>query len=298
MSLPYRLVALDVDGTLVEPGCGCARPVVRQAVDAVQAMGAKVVISSGRCYLAAVDARVLGGIRPDYIVCMGGAQLTDAAGKELFARAFTPEQMYALVDFCENYDDELAFSFSDGYYVYIGFDSVWRHYGEMAEHAEFLRNGEDQDRHLKSMPCAGFCHMPPDRVAEFGRLYGHLGLRFIPFMRDWYDINQTGLTKAGALAVLLDRLGLAPGEMLAMGDGENDVEMLRLAGLGVAMGNAAPGAKAAADRIAPDVKQDGAAVLLDEIFGLGLGLAGESAAPAPASAAKKITPAPQTEEKP
>lgn len=301
MSLPYKLVALDVDGTLVEPGCGCARPAVRQAVDAVQAMGAKVVIASGRCYLAAVDSRVLGGIRPDYVICMGGAQLTDAAGKELFAHPFTPEQMYALVDHCENYDDELAFSFSDGYHVYIGFDSVYRHYGDMAEHAEFLHNGEDQDRHLKGMPCAGFCHMPPERVAEFGRLYGHLGLRFIPFTKDWYDINWAGQTKADALAVLLEQLGLGPGELLAMGDGENDVEMLKLAGLGVAMGNAAPGAKAAADRIAPDVKLDGAAVLLDDLFGLGLGLAGSAVAgpacpdAAPAPAAKKTTPAPQTE---
>lgn len=324
MSLPYKLVALDVDGTLVEPGCGAARPAVRQAVDAVQAMGAKVVIASGRCHLAAIDQRVLGGIRPDYAVCAGGAQLVDAAGKELFARPFTPEQMYALVDFCENYDDELAFSYSDGYHVYIGFDSVYRHYGDMAEHAEFLHNGEDQDRHLQSMPCAGFCHMPPGRVAEFGRLYAHLGLRFIPFMRDWYDINHAGQTKADALAALLGQLNLAPGEVLAMGDGENDVEMLRLAGLGVAMGNAAPAAKAAADRVALDVRQDGAALLLDEVFGLGLGLAGQgtatdisgaacpaaaggeatqTAAPGPAApdaapAAAKPADAPQTEGKP
>ena len=297
MSLPYQLIALDVDGTLVEPGCGCARPAVRRAVDAAQALGAKVVIASGRCQLAAADPRVLGGIRPDYLICTGGAQLVDAAGRELFARHFTPEQMYALVDFCENFDDELAFSFSDGYYVYIGFESVYRHYGDMAEHAEFLHNGEDQDRHLQSMPCAGFCHMPPDRVAEFDRLYGHLGLRFIPFTRDWYDICQAGQTKASALAVLLEQLGLDPAGLLAVGDGENDVEMLRLAGLGVAMGNAAPAAKAAADRVAPDVKQDGAALLLDEVFGLGLGLAGGAGeGPAAVPAAGNKTPqAPKAE---
>lgn len=271
--LPYQLIALDVDGTLVEAGCGCARPAVQRAVRAVQALGAKVVIASGRCQFAAVDPKVLGGIRPDYAVCAGGAQLMDAAGRELFARTLTPEQMYALVDFCENYGHELAFSFSDHYYVYIGYEAVAEHYRALAEHAEFIRDGEDQDRHLQSMPYAAFCHMPAAQAAAFGRLYGHLGLRFVPYAPDWYDVCQAGLTKASGLAALLDRLGLSASGMLAMGDAENDLEMLKMAGLGVAMGNAAPLAKAAADRIAPDVKQDGAAILLDEVFGLGLGLA-------------------------
>lgn len=295
--LPYQLVALDVDGTLVVPGQGCASRAVQRAVKAVQALGAKVVIASGRCQFAAVDARVLGGIRPDYAVCAGGAQVTDAAGNALAAHTLTPEQMYALVDYCENYDHALAFSFKDHYYVYIGYEEVWRYYGKMAEHAEFLINGEDQDRHLQDMPYAAFCHMTPEHVAGFGQLYGHLGLRFIPFAPGWYDICQTGLTKASGLADLLSRLNLPASAVLAMGDGENDVELLRMAGLGVAMANAAPAARAAADRIAPDVRQDGAARLLDEVFGLGLSLpplsgAGAECAPsagaaqAPAQAAQ------------
>lgn len=270
--LPYQIVALDVDGTLVVPGQGCAGRAVQRAVRAVQALGAKVVIASGRCQFAAVDARVLGGIRPDYAVCAGGAQVTDAAGNALVGHTLTPEQMYALVDYCENYDHELAFSFKDHYYVYIGYEAVWRYYGKMAEHAEFLANGEDQNRHLQDMPYAAFCHMTPEHVAEFGRQYEHLGLRFIPFAPGWYDICQTGLTKASGLADLLNRLGLPASAVLAMGDGENDVELLRMAGLGVAMANAAPAAKAAADRIAPDVREDGAARLLDAVFGLGLDL--------------------------
>ncbi len=284
-ALPYKLVALDIDGTLVEPGCGCARPVVQRAVGAVQALGAKVAIASGRCQLAAVDARVLGGIRPDYAVCAGGAQLIDAAGRELFACPLTPKQMYALVDFCENYEHELAFSFSDGYYVYIGHEAVAAHYRALAEHTEFIRDGEDQNRHLKSMPYAAFCHMAPARAEEFGRLYRHLGLRFVPYAPGWYDVCQAGLTKAGGLAALLGLLGLSAGEMLAVGDAENDVEMLKMAGLGVAMANAAPPAKAAAGRIAPDVREDGAALLLDGLFGLGLGLAQRADAGMPGAAA-------------
>lgn len=268
ISLPYKLVALDVDGTLVEPGCGCARPAVQRAVSAVQALGAKIVIASGRCQFAAVDAGVLSGIRPDYAVCSGGAQLIDAAGHELFAQTFTPAQAGALLDFCESRGRELAFSFSDRYDVCIGHEAVRQYYRNMAEHAEFLRDAQSRARQLEEMPYAAFCHMPREDVAEFGRLYGQLGLRFVPYGPDWYDICQTGLTKASGLAELLRLLGLSAGEMLAVGDAENDLEMLKMAGLGVAMGNAAPAVKAAAGRIAPDVKEDGAALLLEEIFGL------------------------------
>lgn len=271
--LPYQLVALDVDGTLVEPGCGCARPAVQRAVNAVQALGAKVVIASGRCQFAATDARVLGGIRPDYVVCSGGAQLVDADGNELFARTFTSAQAGALLDFCKSRGHELAFSFSDRYDVCIGHEAVQRHYRNLTEHAEFLCDAQSRAGQLEQLPYAAFCHMPHEHVAEFGRLYGRLGLRFVPYGPDWYDICQKDLTKAGGLAVLLKLLGLGAGDMLAAGDAENDIEMLRMAGLGAAMAGAAPAVKAAAGRIAPDVKQDGAAVLLDEVFGLGLGLA-------------------------
>lgn len=276
--LPYKLAALDVDGTLVEPGCGCARPAVVRAVSAVQALGVKIVIASGRCQLAATDEKVLGGIRPDYVVCSGGAQLIDAAGHELFARTFTPRQAGVLLDFCESCGHELAFSFSDRYDVCVGHEAVQRHYRDLAEHAEFLRDAESRARQLEELPYAAFCHMPREDVAKFGRLYAPLGLRFVPYGPDWYDVCQKDLTKATGLAALLRLLGLEAGEMLAAGDAENDLEMLKMAGLGVAMAGAAPAVKAAAGRIAPDVKEDGVALLLNEVFGPGLGLAGPAEA--------------------
>ncbi|MBC7260382.1 MAG: HAD family phosphatase [Chloroflexi bacterium] len=76
------------------------------------------------------------------------------------------------------------------------------------------------------------------------------------------EIIMPGISKATGMAWLAAYLGVPREETIAMGDGDNDVEMLEWAGLGIAMGNATPAAKAAADWIAPSVEEDGVAVAL------------------------------------
>ena len=60
--------------------------------------------------------------------------------------------------------------------------------------------------------------------------------------------------------------GLKPEQVMAFGDGENDIEMIEYAGFGVAMGNACPGAKAAADYVAPGNDEDGVAKTIEEFL--------------------------------
>jgi Cof subfamily protein (haloacid dehalogenase superfamily) len=77
------------------------------------------------------------------------------------------------------------------------------------------------------------------------------------------EIIPLGTSKGAGLAWLLDHLGIPAEEVLALGDAENDVEMLRLAGIGVAMANAMPMVKAAADYIVSSNDQDGVAEALE-----------------------------------
>jgi HAD superfamily hydrolase (TIGR01484 family) len=72
-------------------------------------------------------------------------------------------------------------------------------------------------------------------------------------------------SKATALAVLCERLGITPAQVVAFGDNVNDVEMLAFAGLGVAMGNSTADACAVADRVAPSNDEDGIAVTLEAL---------------------------------
>ena len=78
------------------------------------------------------------------------------------------------------------------------------------------------------------------------------------------EIVPTGVNKAAGLARVAEILGIPREETIAIGDGENDISMLRWAGLGIAMANAPENVKAAADVIAPACDEDGAAWAMEK----------------------------------
>ena len=76
----------------------------------------------------------------------------------------------------------------------------------------------------------------------------------------------SGVSKAEGLDKICFRLGIGSDDVLAIGDGHNDMEMLQWAGLGVAMGNAPDDVKAIADEVGPHVDDDGVATVLGRYF--------------------------------
>lgn len=263
--MQYKALILDVDGTLVAHGEPCARPQVAAAVKAAQKKGIKVVIATGRTYFAMSPA-ILGGIRPDFAVCANGAQVLDGQGKLLASEDFTSEEMYALVDFCEDYDHSLAFCFEDSYYVYVEYETMRDFYRQVTGHTALVRDGEDQVRHLQSMPFGAFAILPPAALAAFEARYGHLGLQFVPYRPGYYDVNRKGINKAVGVRLLMQRTGWKADELVSVGDNDNDVELMRLAGLSYCMADGSEKAKTAAKRLTPGVQENGVAAAVKEVF--------------------------------
>ena len=81
-----------------------------------------------------------------------------------------------------------------------------------------------------------------------------------------FELYPTAISKAKGVSVVLGQLGLDANDAYAFGDGENDLEMIRFCGHGVAMGNAEEVVKAEADLICPPVWEDGLAQILRELF--------------------------------
>ena len=135
-----------------------------------------------------------------------------------------------------------------------------------------LVDGEDQDRHLIDMPHSAFAAVPPEHVADFMAKYGHLNLNWMQVGAKnadgycFYDIVRGGMDKGVGLTDLCARLDLPLEETVAAGDSANDLSMLRTAGLGVCMDNGTEDAKAAADRVIGDVREDGLAALIEELW--------------------------------
>jgi Cof subfamily protein (haloacid dehalogenase superfamily) len=85
----------------------------------------------------------------------------------------------------------------------------------------------------------------------------------------YLEITHQGVDKATALLTLGEQLGIAPSEMVAIGDRENDVAMLRLAALGIAMGNAPSAVQAEADWVTETNNRDGVAAAIERLQATG-----------------------------
>ncbi len=107
---------------------------------------------------------------------------------------------------------------------------------------------------------------------EFEQIVGRMGLNSVAYAvgwSAWLDIAPEGVSKASALEAVRRRLGVEPEDTYAVGDGRNDIEMLRWAAHSAAMGNALDDdVRDAATETVGDVTEDGLAVFLERVLGL------------------------------
>ena len=259
------LVALDIDGTLLDFGEPIAPPVI-DAIQAVAAAGHHVVLSSGRSLVSMVDVFPMLGIASQYMVCSNGAVVVradDAApvGWSVeHAVTFDPEP--ALRRLAEHMPGAI-FAVED---VGVGFRLT-----------DLFPDGELDGEHrvvtLEDLWADEVTRVvvraPEFTTEEFHRAVHDLGLADVTYAvgwSAWMDIAPLGVTKAAGLELVRERLGVHPSRTLAVGDGHNDLDMLRWAARGVAMGNADALVKAAADEVTLPLDQHGAALALRPLY--------------------------------
>ena len=107
-----------------------------------------------------------------------------------------------------------------------------------------------------------------DFIALAARLGLH-GVNYFVGWSAWLDIAPAGVNKALAMVEVAQSLGVERENVLALGDGRNDIEMLAWAGRGVAIGDASPEVQAAADEVTGCFADGGTAAELDRWFGPG-----------------------------
>ena len=263
--MQYQLLTLDIDGTLRPASMPCVPRENAAAVRAVQRAGVRVAIATGRCR-GGVSKQLIHGIHPDYWICAAGAQVLDRDGNPLHISTMTDQQMYALVDFFENYDYFLGFNFEDGPYAYVNYEQQ-RQEEQRTGMVGYVKDGEDQDRHLESMPFSAFGRLSPQAAEQFQQKYGYLGLRFLFYGNgNGCDILTPEQDKARGLKVICDSMGIDPARAVSMGDGSNDRQILRRAGLGICVADGDEHARAAADRSAPPAAEFAVAQVCRELW--------------------------------
>src|SRR5690606_35101012 len=106
----------------------------------------------------------------------------------------------------------------------------------------------------------------PEEFSEMAARIGLVDVTYAVGWTAWMDVAPRGVTKASGLERLREQLGVDPAATVAVGDGRNDVDMLRWAGRGVAMGHADEVVRAAADEVTGTIDEDGAAAVLRSLL--------------------------------
>ncbi len=268
-----RLVALDIDGTLLTwiEGSGQTEEVLpRRVYDAVHAAydaGAHVVLASGRSpdgMTRIADLLELPAAGADrlWVVGSNGAVIFRYPPVEVVEEV-TFDARDAVAAVLEHHPNALVAIEERG----MGY-RVNRHFppGELSGEMSIC----SVDR-LVSEPVSRVIIRDPEATADdFVDLMDKLGLQgtdYVVGWSAWLDLAPLGVSKASGVSLVCERLGVDPADVLAIGDGRNDIELLRWAGRGVAMGQAIDVVRGVADFVTDPVYDDGAAVELERWFG-------------------------------
>jgi len=260
MTRPYDLLALDVDGTLVDWDNNMT-PTLREAVRDVAAQGVHVVLSTGRSVPGVIDAADKLGFDDGIAVASNGA----------VTFSYHPVEVLTTVTFDARETVKLLLDHVPDAAVAV--EEIGRGYRINKPFPDGEITGEmilQTVEELVAEPVTRVIIRSPDQSAEeFIELAERLGLHgtnyFVGYTA-WLDLAPSGVTKASGLESVASRLGVARSKVLAIGDGRNDLEMLRWAGRGVAMGNAPVEVQDAADGVTEAVEHDGVVMELARWF--------------------------------
>ncbi|MCY4107668.1 MAG: Cof-type HAD-IIB family hydrolase [Chloroflexi bacterium] len=273
--LPFDLLALDVDGTICDYSSRIGDR-TKRAIQTVEARGATIVIATGRRWPTAI--RVIEPLEVcRYLIQSNGAVVRRIADKAVLNSRFIPHETAA----------ELFALFRANGVIGVWYDIPGR------SHKLFVDGETSANRQLQlyssSNPPAfvrldSFSHLADAmHLVVFGEesalhsVLAELEATHSDTVRaiQWQSPRLEGLvlevlakdaSKGWGLAWLAGQLGIDRDRVIAIGDDVNDIEMLRWAGTGIAMGNATGPAKAAADLVIGHVDEGGLAEYLESVL--------------------------------
>ena len=276
-----KLLAVDMDGTCLDRESRITDGTIRTLRDAAAA-GITVVPATGRSMACIPHRLAAGTIRKNiasygkmsedaqnnqglfrYVITSNGAQVTDIVEKrELFREMIPKEAALALLKQCRKIRLGVTSHMNNEYLLQGRILVLLGHlvYGRDAGAVRWVRDMSETVRTSGyEVEELQFYFMSPSARNEIRSVLAGFPELSAAYTRLYVEVFAAGASKGNALQALADHLGIRKEETACIGDGENDLSMFRAAGLKIAMGNAVPELKKAADIITGTNDRDGAA---------------------------------------
>jgi Cof subfamily protein (haloacid dehalogenase superfamily) len=270
--MSIKMIALDLDGTTLNSD-GIMTEKTRETLNKADDNGIHVVVSTGRVYTALPEQIFsVKGIR--YAITSNGAQISDLAEKKLiYSDYLAPEAVRRAVEITKKY----------GFLVECFTGNIA--YADEAFYNNIKENGcefRNKDYVLKTRkPAKDICKLMTEHETEIENINFFFESideleKYRPIIEaipnamitssfpNNLEVGGPGTCKRKALEALTKRLGVDRSELMCCGDAPNDIEMIKFAGVGVAMGNAWGDTKKYADYVTLTNDEDGVAVAIEK----------------------------------
>lgn len=246
-----RAVFFDIDGTLAAVGSHRIPESARTALRRLKERGIPVILSTGRHVMETEQEKLLDGLSFDGAVWMNG-QLCELNGRVILENHISGAQLGALKEFLEKKGRSCVFLEKDEMYCNLIDERICREQAKIGTAVPPVRDldGIEEREVYQAIP-----FITPEEEKEL--LAVMPGCRMTRWGEEVVDLIAGEGGKEQGIRAIYTEMGITAAEVMAFGDGENDISMLELAGIGVAMGNAIDEVKKAADYVTDDIEQDG-----------------------------------------
>jgi 5-amino-6-(5-phospho-D-ribitylamino)uracil phosphatase len=261
---PYKLVVIDIDGTLLIRADDISRE-NKAALKELRRRGIAVSLCSGRAIQAArtvIDQLDLDGLH----IFFDGALVTDTSGKEhVYIKTIDHDLVRRAVDFAHRHSIIMDVFTATGYYAEgeSWVTDLRRDYFKVTPTLIDFSKLPADERVVKGtlVVRSPAEKLGADRFREVFATEAHLSLTKTPAFPDvdFINIIAPGVSKRTALEALTKHMGISLEQVMGIGDGPNDIPILSSVGLGVAMGNASEDVKRCARYVTADVEHNGVA---------------------------------------
>jgi Cof subfamily protein (haloacid dehalogenase superfamily) len=272
----YKMIAMDMDGTLLNSEKEVSEN-TKEILRRVSDMGVKLVVCTGRIFASAwIYADIIGTKAP--IIASNGAYIREKDRDEvIYKKTLTKEEIIQVVRIVKEYGFYPHLFTSDTIYSEkLVFSSraydKWNE-GLPEERKVKIRITEDLesavehegDKILKVVVLTEMGEI--EKLGELRReIERSLDVEVMSSMANNIEVMSKGISKGNAVKILAEYYGIEPGEIICVGDNENDLSMIRFAGMGIAMENATEELKAAADYITDTNDNDGVAKAIEKFI--------------------------------
>lgn len=268
---PYRLLVIDIDGTLVDKN-GTITPENREALTMVSRLGIMISLSTGRAIRACLSLISQLDLDGYHIFFDGALVSTPGHDKEVYAQPLCRETVKQAVEFTHENNISIDLYSASHYFVekeswssdihnkFFGIEPTITDFDGIWERERIIKGGmvatspreADKVRAIRDRFNSSL-HFSRVRTPSYPGV-------------DFINIVAPGVSKGTALEALAKYLGISSSEIMAIGDGENDIPLITSAGLGIAMGNAPDEVKAIADEITLDIEHNGLAAAVEKFL--------------------------------